>query len=91
MRLKGEFKELIINHAGDREAGGGVGWGTSTWVGQVQVVIIVVINITIVLLITNTISIMITITLKMARYTDGSVAQGWVKEGAWHGVYRSKL
>jgi hypothetical protein len=22
------------------------------------------------------------------KYTDGSVAQGWVKEGAWHGVYR---
>ena len=30
------------------------------------------------------------ISMKMVRYTDGSVAQGWVKEGAWHGVYRSR-
>ena len=28
---------------------------------------------------------------KIPRYTDGSIAQGWVKEGAWHGVYRSRL
>ena len=30
----------------------------------------------------------IVITINL-RYTDGSVAQGWVKEGAWHGAYRS--
>ena len=31
----------------------------------------------------------VNLNFKMVRYTDGSVAQGWVKEGAWHGVYRS--
>ena len=63
-----------------------MGWGTSARMGQVQVVISVI-NIIIVIVIV----IIIAINLEMVRYTDGSVAQGWVKEGAWHGVYRSKL
>ena len=65
-----------------------MGWGTSARMGQVQVVISVI-NIIIVIVIV--IVIIIAINLEMVRYTDGSVAQGWVKEGAWHGVYRSKL
>ena len=63
-----------------------MGWGTSARMGQVQVVISVI-NIIIIIFI----DIIIAINLEMVRYTDGSVAQGWVKEGAWHGVYRSKL
>ena len=50
--------------------------------------IVVVLNMAICMIsITNTVDPI----KNMSRYTDGSVAQGWVKEGAWHGVYRLRM